>query len=354
MQAYIADKYFRFTKFLEKLLRRLFIVYSRMEAHRARKKFVRNKGESILNRTIKRTIKAYARERFGSAAFWPHLAHYAEIRGAFIKGFIPEDYFIYILEPKLNQKAYKNFGDQRTLDHRRFGDFAIEPLFMFISGTCYTPDCERLGESELKTFLAAYDDTIVVKQEFGWGGKQVRIIHSSEFKAEELKTNINYVIQPYIKQHQILMDLYPHSVNTFRITTFLKKDRSVEVLYAMLRFGVDGTKVDNLSSGGNCLFIDSSGNPSSTGYDELCIPVGEQHKNTGYPFADLKIPMFPGIIEKCKTAHLRFPYLRLIGWDVCINEAGEAKLIEWNTDKPTVSLEDAMFGPFFPDDSEFE
>jgi hypothetical protein len=193
-----------------------------------------------------------------------------------------------------------------------------------------------------------------VKQAFGWGGKHVTIQPASEFEPEHLKKGHTYVIQPFIKQYKPLSDLYPDSVNTFRVTTFLKRDGTVEVLFVILRFGVDGNQVDNLSSGGQCIRMDLTGKPSAMAYDEYCIPAGERHKNTGFRFADLDIPMFPEIIERCRTGHQQHPHVRLIGWDVCVNEQGEPKLIEWNTFRPTFTLEDAMFGPFLADDHELQ
>ena len=357
MIEFIIDRYFRFINLMNRLVRRLRIGYSRWDTHKERRKFVRRAGKKVVNRQVKKSMKAYARERFGSAGYWPHLAHFAEIRGEFIKGWIPGDYFKYILEPKLNPKAYHNLGDVRTLDYKRFGDFAIRPLFQIISGIYYGPDCRVLDRSELNEILAAHNDTIVIKQEFGWGGLQVKIMHSSEFNKKMIKKNHlhhhNYVIQPYIRQYKMLSDLYPHSVNTLRVTSFLKKDGTVDVKFVILRFGVDGSKVDNLSSGGHCIHIDNDGRPSKLSYDYMCFPAGETHKNTGFRFADLKLPMFPEVIETCKRLHQQYPYNRLIGWDVCINEQGRPKLLEWNTHFPTFYLEDALFGPFFPDDSEF-
>jgi len=351
---YLLDGYFRLRKSIGKISIRIKLVYSRAAGHRYRRQYLRRGGETIIDRKVKKEIKAYCRERFGSAAYWPHLAYFTEMRGEFIKGWIPHDYFTLVLEPRLNPAAYHNLGDMRTRDHRRFGDFAIEPLFLFISGNFYSPEYKLVEKGEVQEFMARYDDTIVQKQEFGFGGKQVEVMHSSRFNPELLNKRINYIIQPYIKQYPLLSELYPHSVNTFRVITFLRKDGKVELKYAMLRFGVNGIKVDNLSSGGQCLYFEPDGKPSKTGYDTYGHQVGERHINTGYRFADLKIPMFHELTEKCRTAHEQFPYIRLIGWDVCINESGEPKLIEWNTHRPSFTWEDALFGPFLADDQELE
>ena len=333
--------------------RKLLMLDSRREAHKARKKFVAKAGKSVMNRQIKRSIKEYARERFGSAAYWPYLALYTEARGEFIKGWLPFDYFLYILEPKLNPPVYREFGSLKTYDYRRFGDFAVEPLFVRVLGLYYNSKFEVVKEEELMQFMAAHDGNIVVKQEFGWGGNQVQFMHASEFSPDKLQKGLNYVIQPEIKQYKMLHELHPDSVNTLRVTTFLKKDGSVDIVFVILRFGVDGSKVDNLVAGGSCVAMDPDGNPAPVAYDDFGHPGGETHKNTGFRFADLKLPMYHEIIDKCKKAHQQNPYIRLIGWDVCVDESGTPKLLEWNTGRPTFDMEDALLGPFFPDDSEF-
>lgn len=353
MKAKLLEKYYQLTKSVERFVLRFTLAYSRLNARRLRKVYVRNAGKSVLNRPIRRSIKEYAKKRFGSKAYWPYLALYTEVRGAFVEGWIPFDYFSYVLEPKLNPPVYRELGNQKSFNCRRFGDFALKPLFFSISGLFYDSDFELMEEGKLKDFLAAYNNNIVVKQEFGEGDEQLRLMHSSEFKTELLEPGKNYVIRPHIKQYKMLQDLYPDSMNTFRLTTFLKKDASVEIVYTILRFGRDGSKVDNLDCGGHCIEIDIHGKPAPIAYDNCGVEGGERHKNTGYRFADLEIPMFPEIIAKCKAAHKSYPFVRLIGWDVCLNEAGEPKLIDWITERPRFTMEDALYGPFFPDDSEF-
>jgi hypothetical protein len=354
MIGYLTDKYFRLVKVNKRIVLKMSLFYSRRQALKYRKDFRKRGGKSVLTRQVKKEIKQYCKERFGSAAYWPHVAFFTETRGEFIRGMIPEDYFTYVLEPRFNPLKYSNLGDMRTRDHKRFGEFAIKPLLLFISGNFYNADFEVVDEGKLKEILRDYDDTIVVKQEFGWGGKQVRVIHSSEFSPEQLLKGENYIIQPFLKQYKPLNELYPHSVNTIRVITFLKKNGTIEVLYTMLRFGVDGIKVDNLSSGGQCLYIDPSGKPAESAVDFYGLKAGEQHKNTGYRFADIELPMLPRIKEKCISSHEKYPYVRMIGWDICVDESGEPKLIEWNTQSPSYAWEDALFGPFLTDDLELQ
>lgn len=353
MKASLLARYYRMRKAVERFVLRLKMSYARLDARRDKKQFVQKTGKSVLDKQIMKSIKAYARQRFGSTAYWPYLALYTEIRGEFIEGWIPFDYLVYGLEPKLNPPVYRDLGNQKSFDYKRFGDKAIKPLLFSVSGLCYSSDFEPLEEKQLREFLSDYNDQLVVKQDFGGGGKQVLFMHSSEFKPDLLEKDKNYVIQPRIKQDRMLDKLYPDSVNTFRVCTFLKKDATVDIVYVILKFGVDGSKVDSLVSGGQFIRMDLKGSAGSMAYDNYGFECGEKHKNTGYRFADLEFPMFQEIIALCKTAHQNYPFVRLIGWDVCVDESGVPKLIEWNTDRPTFDVEEALFGPFFPDDSEF-
>ena len=353
MRAFLTDRYFRLLRSFERVVLRLKLGYTRREIHQSIQQVVKKTGRSVMTGKIKKQIKQYARERFGSAAFWPGLALGTEMTGEFKRGCIPFDYFYYFLEPKLNPHRYSSIGDLRTLDYRRFGDFAIKPLMHFITGTLYNSDFEPVGEAEMNKILSDHNDTIVIKQEFGWGGKEVRVIHSSEFKPALLLPGFNYVIQPFLKQYRVLHELHPHSVNTFRVYTFRKKDGSVEVPLTYLRFGVDGSRVDNLSSGGQCVRFDPTGKPDTLAIDELGLRCGDRHKNSGKIFAELEIPMFHDIVDKCVTIHQVYPHVRLIGWDICVDETGAPRLIEWNSSRPSFSWEDALWGPFFPDDREF-
>jgi len=352
MIGFLTDKYFRVERRFKRHLLKLSLIHSRHMAHQDRRRIIRRKGKSVVTRELKKTIKQYAKERFGSKSYWPYLALYTEMRGHFKKGWIPDDYFTHVVEPKINPRLYGNISGIKTFDHRMFEGFMVQPLMLVIKGLFYDADLNLLDEKQQKKILSDHNGDLVLKEEFGFGGKQVRMMHSSRFTPKTLKKGMNYVIQPYIKQHKILNDLYPDSVNTFRVTTLLKKDGAVEIKFVMLRFGVGGKRVDNLTSGGQCIYIDPEGKPGRVAYDYLGLPVGETHKNTGFRFSDLKIPMFEEIVENCRSAHLKFPYVRVIGWDVCVDEHGKPKLLEWNAYHATYAIEDALFGPFSTEDSE--
>ena len=60
------------------------------------------------------------------------------------------------------------------------------------------------------------------------------------------------------------------------------------------------------------------------------------------------------IVESCRTAHLKYPYVGVVGWDVCIDEHGKPKLLEWNAYNSLYAWVDALYGPFMTDDDEIK
>jgi hypothetical protein len=343
-----------FEKSAEMLLFKLRIAYERIEAHRLRQEVIKRKGRKVINNKLKKTIKQYSKERFGKSAYWPYLALYTEIRGEFIYGWIPFDYYRFILLPKINPKKYGYLSDHKTFDYSLFGEFAVKPLFLFISGLFFSFEMKFLSVGKVKERLADYGESIVIKEETGLGGKEVYILHSSDFDVTKLNKNKNYIIQPYIKQYERLSELYPESVNTFRVTTFLRNDGKIDIKFVILRFGINNSRVDNLTLGGQYLFIDAEGKPNEVIYDyPLGFEIGASHINTGFKFSNLSIPAYHDMIKECKNAHKKYPYLRLIGWDVCIDSNGKPKLIEWNAFNPVFWPQEALFGPFWEKDDDF-
>lgn len=297
-------------------------------------------------------MKKYARNRFGSKGYWPYLAYYAEVRGHYVDGWVPYDYYRYVMLPRVNPQCSCEISEHKTYDHMIFGDFSIKPLCIFVSGMFLDAEFNQIDAEQFMSFLSDYDDFIVVKEERGTHGLQVRMIHSSEFKLDHIDKDLNYIIQPYVKQYSVLNDLYPDSVNTFRVVTYLCPGGSVKVKSSILRFGVDDLKIDNLSAGGQFIYFDETGKPSEQAYDLLGLPTGVKHKNTEFKFSDFSIPMYDEVMEACRTAHMKYPYIRLVGWDVCVDEFGKPKLIEWNADNPGFHPEEALFGPFYMDNAE--
>lgn len=343
----VVNQIFKARSILFELIKKISIDYSRHRARIKTKKVVKLNGGAVVDRSLKNRIKDYSLKTFGNKSYWPYLVLYTEIRGEFLEGWIPYDYYRYNMLPGFNPTRYSYLSKIKTYDYRIFGDFAVKPLFLHISDIFYNIDLEVISKDRLKQKMNEYNDLIVVKGEFSMGGSNVKIVHSKDFDLDIVNDLGNHVIQPYIKQYKVLNDLYPESVNTFKITTYRDLEGNISVKYVILRFGIDGAKVDNLSAGGQYVYFDINGNPSEYAYHVNNYKTGSQHKNTGFKYSNIKIPMYNKMLEKCIEAHQKYPYLAIIGWDVCIDVDGVPRLIEWNGASPSFWEYESVFGPFW-------
>lgn len=191
------------------------------------------------------------------------------------------------------------------------------------------------SEEDIEIFISE-KEKIVLKNSLSGGGKAVRIYSMAEFnakslKGEALKNNFD-IAEEFVYQHHSLQKLSPNSLNTVRLVTQYTKDNTVEIIGAMIRFGIL-KQTDNLSSGGIACTIDiNSGKIESNGVtfeisqnDYVTHPVSKQ------PLIGFQIPYWQDSIDICKAAAIINTENKTIGWDVAITENAPI-LIEANND----------------------
>jgi len=324
---------------------------SRKQAISLHNKVKEFKGSSILTKTLNKRIKDYSESMFGSQSYWPWLALYTEIRDEFIEGWIPDDFYRLELIPYLNPISLSKISTLKSYDHRLFPDFALEPYAIIINGLLFNSNHERIDFSDFRNLLEKIKGEVVVKWDSARTGEGVLIKNSNEIKESDFKNGYNYVIQPFVKQHNEIARLYDKSVNTMRIVTVINNDNTVKVLLTILRVGMGGVRVDKLESGGGFMSVGEEGNVNSKAYNSHCLPIGDKHPDSGVNFESVIIPSFKKAISKCISSHDLFPYMKFIAWDVSINESAEPILIEWNSVSPGMWRYEATFGPLWKDTS---
>ncbi len=162
-------------------------------------------------------------------------------------------------------------------------------------------------------------------------------------EVEEFINFIGYdtwIIQERImNQHPALSKFHANSINTIRIVT-VKDGKTIRLLSAFLRIGVNGRHADNQSSGGIVVGVDiKSGTLVKWGlYKPGFGTKADRHPNTDIVFENYKIPLWDEIIDVVKHAHRLFYGLHSIGWDVCVTDDG-IKLIEGNDNWDTIDLQ---------------
>lgn len=157
----------------------------------------------------------------------------------------------------------------------------------------------------------------------------------------------NFTIQKVIIQHEDLAAFNPTSVNTIRITTYLKKNGEVKILYASQRFGGEGKVYDNADdpngSGGFCAIMED-GTVSREIHHYRNMKIGKLNDNI-----PSKIPNYDKVKECVKYMHKRFPHFALIGWDMSVTPDGHPLIVEYNF-QPGLGTGQLAHGPMFDRD----
>lgn len=217
--------------------------------------------------------------------------------------------------------------DDKGLFYKNYGEFIRHQVLTVEEVESHSSSLDKLYQEH---------DKIVLKDAHGKGGKQVKIISTSQVKKEELAAYMhkhNYdIVESFVVQHPDLNKLSPSAVNTVRIITQLREHNEVEILGCRMRISVN-CPVDNLASGNLAATIDEkTGIINGPGvYSDITKPSVTVHPVTNVTIVGYQIPYWRETIDLVKKAALKHTQNRSIGWDVVITSDGP-ELIEGNHD----------------------
>lgn len=136
------------------------------------------------------------------------------------------------------------------------------------------------------------------------------------------------VLDELVKQHSLLSELNPSSVNTIRNFTLVLESGECEIIGAALRIGKGNTIIDNYSAGGLVASIDID---TGIVVDDAEDAVGRRYPM--HPVSKIKIkgfevPNWSKILEFVKECAINYS-LKYVAWDIAVCE-NECVLIEAN------------------------
>ena len=162
----------------------------------------------------------------------------------------------------------------------------------------------------------------------------------------EKSRNTSYLLQESVTQHPEVSRIYPHSINTIRLITYLDRWQQVHPLAAYMRLGVGGAYVDNASAGGIFVRIDPV-REVITGRAIHKLEHGtktyRRHPDTGCLFEGTPLPFLKETLTMTEKAALCFS-TRIVGWDVALSDQGPV-IIEGNS-IPNLRSAEVMAGGF--------
>jgi hypothetical protein len=145
---------------------------------------------------------------------------------------------------------------------------------------------------------------------------------------------------------------------TIRFVTCRTPSGSIDCLPPVIRIPIAGAIVDNIAQGGLAAPLDiATGKicgPAIQKNEEYGISIFEKHPDTGVEFAGIRLPFWREVLDLAMQAHLAFPSMHFVGWDIAILQDGPV-VVEgnswWDVDlillPNRISLSDTQFIPYY-------
>ena len=284
------------------------------------------------------------------------LCNYYFVYGLDQKGRSPKDYMAYtefrVIRNILNIRQRENVRTKYTFNYlalvrdkfvfyqycKSLGISFPKTIALVSNGKVSWYDGEHMIWSDLET-ITQKEFKAFCKETTGEGGQGAFVLDVFDGKVtisgkdatlDELKKKFGastYIMQEQIKNHHLLSEIYPNSLNTLRLHTILNRDGSVDFFSAVQRFGAHGSIVDNGCYGGMFVGVNEKGVLNDFGCHEphlgfKKLVIHDNHPDTNKRFAGLQLPYWEKILETAKTFH-KFMYgIPSIGWDIAITEDG--------------------------------
>lgn len=313
----------------------------------------RSYAQPVLTSKQKKQVKAYF-GRYGLKTRTDWHNYYTFMTGHFSEKYIPADIMYTTIVPYLNympfELAYQDKNNYeailpcvekpKTIMKRKHGFYEVGGRIANFNAAIEI--CSNLKEAIIKPTINSCQ------------GRDVKLFSTTNGKLEDGRSieqflagyGEDFIVQERVRQHPFLMSLNESSLNTMRILT-LRIENDIQVLSSAIRIGGKGSITDNGYGGGFCTGLNMEGKLHPQGYR---LTTGE-HINqlqNGRRLEGLKVPNFDKVIEKTKECALMLPYLRIIGWDFTLDEAGNPVFIEMNT-LPGIYIMQLCNGPVFGD-----
>jgi hypothetical protein len=259
--------------------------------------------------------------------------------------------------------------DIRLLKGRERATWMTHPKSFRITKLLNSPDAKQLVEDKPRFYRDFADDIhrdwidladadtdavdaflkrherVLAKPSNGFGGAGIDAVDTAGITDVEAWRDAQTergqtLLEELLPQHPELSALYPGSVNTIRLITFLDRDGGFHVLASVLRIG-NGGVIDNFAGGGMFTMLDDDGVALYAGVDKQSH-VFQTHPTTGVRIAGFRVPMYAEAVAFVERLARRLPQIPYMGWDIAITPTGPA-VIEANHNssvfqmKPTVS-----------------
>lgn len=250
-----------------------------------------------------------------------------------------------------NKLSFKLICINQNLPVPKLISYNLKGWFLFNKKNKYIENKKDLLVFFKHLFDQLQIDKIFIKPIDGIGGTGCMLL-----KKESIETQLNiygdnllnasYLHEENIEQHQQINKIHPHAVNTLRMVHYIDKNQNVHILSTFMRFGVGKSIIDNTSSGGFSIGVNSkTGVLEGIGRQEVSKGAATfiEHPDTKFILNGFKIPFFEEACALVKEFACYFPN-RIVGWDIAITHSGPL-IIEGNHN-PGLHVSDMAYGGY--------
>lgn len=218
---------------------------------------------------------------------------------------------------RFNDKDYIHFFGNKEHFNTKFSQF-LKRDWILVKG----PE----DRDKFIHFIEGKED-FILKPIDGMGGSGVSKMPATIESFDSSMDKVPFLAEERLIQVDEMNKLNETSINTLRMLTFVKNEKSY-IVGAYLRIGRGGV-VDNFCSGGMVTPVDlESGQvlyPAVDGNNDAY----KEHPLTGTPIVGFTVPHFEAVKQLVLDAAMVVPEVRFVGWDVAVSINGPC-LIEGN------------------------
>lgn len=293
----------------------LFVYYFRHRGARRIGAIEKYRGTNLLPNEIRRLkrLMRYAFIRYGWNYDEFFSMNFESLTHTERKEFVPEIHKHYFCNNVVSEYYHELFADK----YKAYSHYKK----YFKREVCKVISWEQDGV-QLMEFAKNHNRFIIkpIDSSFGYGVQIVENIDDLQAKSL-LKDYPNGIIaEELIVQCAELSSLYPLSVNTIRLTTFLQKD-GVKIVRPFMRIGRGGKVVDNGGQGGLICALDLGTGKIIAVRDEMGVSY-EKHPDTGHELIGFQVPRWDESLSLAKELSQVLPGCPFVGWDLALTNDG--------------------------------
>lgn len=327
-----------FVRMEEKSINLVRYIHELRNIHKKKNLYKKVKLSKEEKQKIKNNFKKYYGRNYSNK--WHRL--YASYTGKMDADYFPEILYATKLETKLNDYAFSKQICDKSLIEILFSNIDglkfPKTYILNASNVLYDSNRNIINKEKVITILSNIGRCLIKPTRDTSSGKNVTIcdfkngidVITQKSITEVLdKYSKNYIIQEVLNNSSELSKIYPNSLNTFRLITYIVNDK-IYHCPVVLRIGRGGKFVDNAHAGGLAIGVDDDGYLKKYAFSEYGEKF-EVHPDTKTKFNNYKINDLNKMIKIAYSCHIRIPNLKILSWDMAINDKNEIILIEVNT-----------------------